>query len=228
MKKISISIICLLTTAWVSAMDANLELLSGDYNFIQDPALAEIKIDFSKAVVVEFGKKGKVDKLYGSVDEYNQIQGQDWVEDWPAVQKVACLWASKFFNKKGLQTISVSKEDAALMSADEIKKHKKLGNIIPAQDDVIKYTIALTIDTVDFGNASGTAFTSALIKEIAQTGGTIYIGSCVVTNNLTGEVVSNFNFDDCKGKGGPTQRNRVVNVLQEFFSAVMKASKAKK
>lgn len=57
-------------------------LLYGDASLMGLGKTIELRIDFSKAEIVDFDKDFNITKRYGSIDDYNRAQGQQAVDNW--------------------------------------------------------------------------------------------------------------------------------------------------
>ena len=136
---------------------ADVELASGSLSALKNAGeYAYVEIDWSKAKVVEFGRGDKVEKSFGTIDQYNKSQGADWVKDWPAVkQDILNFTAWKKYptrpcfnkkNKKGtLITVNPAvwkskSSDKDLILIDgyprSVEQMTELDKVLVANDDV--------------------------------------------------------------------------------------------
>ena len=163
MKKILISLVTLFCLSTMAMADV--ELASGSLSALKNAGeYAYVEIDWSKAKVVEFGRGDKVEKSFGTIDQYNKSQGADWVKDWPALkQDILNFTAWKkyptrpCFNKKNKKGTLITVNPAVWKSKSSDKDHCIWENPSKA-----KYKFVLTVEQVDMGN--GVASKSLIAK----------------------------------------------------------------
>ncbi len=197
---------------------------SGDLSFLKDPVLALNSYDFSKTVVVEFTDKMKVKAEHGTIEEYNAERGENYVNDWPTVQKALIGWGlSKLNNKKGLLNAACTKDELALLSEKEKKTYKNLGAVLPT-DKEIKYQCKFTIDTIDLGSTAAAVFLNPMLK----VGGSVVTGSLEVINLETNASVCTLTFRNCKGWSNTSETGRMGFAIKDVYDEMLKEAKAKK
>ena len=221
-------------------------VLEGDLSFwTANGKLATIDIDWNDAEVVEFGNKDKVKDDFGTIDQYNKKQGEDYVNDWPAVKQTVLTTASMFANmtnkKKGLKIITpqepatleaiknMTDEQKAELKAAQAKAEKR--HLLYRDYDLATYDIKVHVDTIDMGNAAASAFAS-LAGEGQYRGGAVLIGTMEVRNRQTQELVCKLQFDHLKGRGSYAETARLGNVYWRLWGeelpAMIKAAGKKK
>ncbi|MBR1808895.1 MAG: hypothetical protein IJ776_05875 [Paludibacteraceae bacterium] len=130
MRKIVLVFISMMFFGMLYASDTEVSLKSGKLDFLKKSGeYAYLEIDWSKAQVVEFDRNMKVEKKLGTVAQYNQKQGQDWVKDWPMVQRRATEGVilrkngSICFNKKNKKGLQMSSSPATWKFYKSCKQH---------------------------------------------------------------------------------------------------------
>ncbi len=223
MKKIMLFVAVALSMSMFAKDEQKIFVQEGDLSFLKDPALTLNTLDFSKTIIVEFTDKEEVKVVHGTFEEYNAERGEDYVNDWPNVQKILTAFGlTKMDNKKGLLTTACTKEQLALMSEKEIKRLKGLGAVLPI-DREIKYQCNIVVDTIDLGNAGG-----AVLNPAFKVGGCIMTGSMEVVNIIDNTPVCKLNFHNCKGWSNYTETNRMGYALIDVFKEMLKEAKKKK
>ena len=204
---------------------ADVELASGSLSALKTSGeYAYVEIDWSKAKVVEFDRSGKVEKNKGSVDAYNKSQGSDWVRDWPEVKRFItnCTAWEKYpgracfnrKNKKGvLITVNPEVWRAYQNCKDEDEREDMQDHCIWVNPAKAKYKFVLTVDQVDMGSGTASAFGVGV-----SSGGAIICGKIRLIEIKTGKQLALINVDHCKGFGNYSQRTRLMDcVVGEIF-----------
>lgn len=199
---------------------AEVSLTSGSLSRLKNSGeYAYVEIDWSKAKVVEFDRDGKVEKNKGSIDAYNKSQGSDWVKDWPEVKRfvVNCTAWEKYpgracfnrKNKKGvLITVNPQVWKAYLNSKDEDEKEDMQDHCIWVNPSKAKYKFVLTVDQIDMGSGTASAFGMGV-----SSGGAIINGSIRLIEISTGKQLALIKVDQSKGFGNYSQRTRLMDVV---------------
>ena len=227
MKKLFIFVAALAVSSIVYAKDDKLVLEQGSLDFWSETGkFAIIEIDWSKTQVVEWDGK-KVQKEFGTIDQYNRMKGEDYVNDWPKVQegiKVgAPIEANKVNKKKGLKIITPldpATQEAFNQMTDQQKaewqktqaKAEKNG-VIYKEASEATYEIKLIVDSIDMGNAAASFFTPD-----PHNGGAIIVGNMSVYNRETKELVASIKINHLKGIGTASETAR----MQMIFYALWK------
>ena len=218
MKK-SFLFIALLLMMSGSAM-AELTLESGSLKALKNAGeYAYVEIDWSKAKVVEFDRHGKVEKNLGTIDAYNKSQGADWVKDWPEVKRfiVNCTaWEKRpgratfnKENKKGvLITVNPQVWKAYQNSKDEDEREDMKDHCVWVNPSKAKYKMVLTVNEVDMGSGTASAFGMGV-----SSGGAIINGKIRLIEIATGKQLASVIVDQCKGFGNYSQRTRLMDVV---------------
>lgn len=207
---------------------ADLKLESGDLSALKTSgAYAYVEIDWSKAKVVEFDHKNRVDKSHGSVDAYNKAQGSDWVQDWPELKRFItnCTAWEKYpgracFNRKnpnGVQiTVNPQVWKAYQNSKDEKEKKEMKNHCVWENPNKAKYKFVLTVNQVDMGSGTASAFGSGM-----RTGGAIIVGTLKLIDIKSGKTLATLSVNHCKGIGNYSQRTRLMDVVvAEIFGNI--------
>ena len=209
MKKILISLVTLFCLSTMAMADV--ELASGSLSALKNAGeYAYVEIDWSKAKVVEFGRGDKVEKSFGTIDQYNKSQGADWVKDWPAVKQDILNFTAweKYptrpcFNKKNKKGTLITVNPAVWKSKSSDKDHCIWENPSKA-----KYKFVLTVEQVDMGNGVAAGFGVG-----RSTGGAIINGKIKLIEIKTGKQLALIKVSHCKGIGNFSQRTRLVDVV---------------
>ena len=224
MKKMYVLIAALAVGMALNAKDDVLTIESGDLNFWTETGkYAIIDIDWSNTQVVEWDKM-KVEKEHGTIDQYNRMKGEDFVNDWPNVQTgvlgIAPAEANKLNKKKGIKIISPIDEQALSVMTPEQKaeweksqaKAEKNGFVF-RDASVANYQIKLTIDSIDMGNAAASAFGMD-----PHNGGAIIVGKMQVFDRASNNLVCSIKINHLKGWGSYSETAR----MQMIFIALWK------
>ena len=224
MKRITIFLISLFCMGMIVADDTDMTLTSGNLSFLDDSGqYAYLEIDWSKAQVVEFGRNMKVDKSFGSISQYNQKQGSDWVRDWPEVKRRATEGVamrkngSYCFNKKnkgGLQICSSPltwKFYTTTKDTGEKESYDK--HYVMVDPSKAKYKFVVTINKIDMGNGVAAGFGMSM-----QSGGAIMTGTMKAVEIKTGKTLATFDIKSCKGVGNFAQYIRLQLMFSELFA----------
>ena len=199
---------------------AELQLTSGSLDALKKSGeYAYVDIDWSKAKVVEFDGKNRVDKTWGTVDAYNKAQGADWVSDWPGIKREILhntAWEKyptrpcfNRKNKKGvLITVNPQTWKAYQNTKDEEQREKLKKNCIWVNPSTAKYKFVLTVNQVDMGNSVAAAFGWS-----KSTGGAIIKGTIRLVEIKTGKTLATIAVNYCKGIGNYSQRARLNDVI---------------
>lgn len=228
MKKIMLFVAVALSMSMFAKDEQKIIVQEGDLSFVKDPVLAMNVCDFSKTIIVEYTNKMEVKVVHGTFEEYNAERGEDYVKDWPNVQKsVSAVGFSKLYNPKGLLTSACTKEELALMSEKEKKTLKNLGAVLPI-DKEIKYQCKITFDTIDLGSVAGAVAAQIFTFAPSDAGGCIMTGAMDVINLETNASVCTLRFRNCKGTTFETETGRMSMAMLEVFKEIVKTSKKKK
>ncbi len=224
MKKFASIIVSLLVAGVLFADDTDMTLTSGSLAFLNEAGeYAYLEIDWSKAQVVEFDRRMNVDKNFGSIAQYNQKQGSDWVKDWPEVQRRATEGVmmrkngSYCFNKKnkgGLQMCSgplTWKFYTTAKDTDEKESYEKHYMMVDPKQ--AKYKFVVTVNKIDMGNGVAAGFGMSM-----QSGGAIMTGTMKAVEIKTGKTVATFDIKSCKGVGNYAQYIRLQLLFSELFA----------
>ena len=225
MKKVLL--VCLLAAMSV-AMQAEVRLTSGSLNALKNKdEYAYVEIDWSQAKVVEFDRSGKVEKNRGSIDAYNKSQGSDWVRDWPEVKRfiVNCTAWEKYpgrscfnrENRKGVQiTVNPQVWKAYQNTKDEDEREDIKDHCVWVNPAKAKYKFILTVNQVDMGSGTASAFGVGV-----SSGGAIINGKIQLIEIKTGKVLATMSVNQAKGFGNYSQRTRLMDcVVGEIFGDV--------
>ena len=225
MKRMLFAAAVFMVVAFVAnADDVDVTLKSGDLSFLKAQGeYAYLEIDWSKAQVVEFGRNMSVDKSFGTVAQYNQKQGADWVRDWPEVQRRATegVILKKngpiCFNKKNKKGVQMSSSPATwkfyttTKDTDEKESYDKHYLMIdPAK---AKYKFVVTVNQIDMGNGAASAFGMGV-----NTGGAMMKGSMKAVEIKTGKTLATFDINECKGWGNYSQYIRLQMLFSVLFA----------
>lgn len=170
MKKIFLTLLlCTLTASAFAFGRGEMELISGNINFIYEETTVCLTPDFSNTFVVEFEDElPAIHAEYGTMTQYYESLGGTILDEWPETQirilELAAQRFNKFAKKGGYKAQMVmDKEDA-------------------------KYEIIVHIDTLDTGSAAAAVWRGTT-EEKARVGGMICLGTVEVNNRETGENV---------------------------------------
>lgn len=226
MKKILLSAVVALFA--VSALQAKVTLQAGSADFINEAnATAVLSFDFNDCVVVSF-QAGKVNKDFGTLDEYIESKQLDKEKTIP--QSALFDYARGQFNKankKGLKLLAseesiksykTSKNPPADMDAKQQKKLAKsikmLGKFGYVWDESnIKYDIIVHVDTLSAGSFSPAQAGSLIGMIPGADGGSAMIGWAEVIDRASHDVVCELHIGKFYGTGAANFPQRVANVL---------------
>ena len=224
MKRMVIMLTLMLTAFAVSASDTEVSLKSGKLDFLQKSGeYAYLEIDWSKAQVVEFDRNMKVEKNLGTVAQYNQKQGKDWVKDWPMVQRRATEGVilkkngSICFNKKNKKGLQMSSSPAtwkfykSCKDEDERESYEK--HYVMVDPQKAKYKFVVTVTQIDMGSGAASAFGMGM-----STGGAIMKGTMKAVEIKTGKTLATFDIKKCKGYGNYAQYIRLQMMFSMLFA----------
>lgn len=225
MKKLFSLCSALLVVATLYAADNDVRLTSGNLDFLKEAGeYAYLEINWANAQVVEFDRNMKVEKNFGTVAQYNQKQGQDWVRDWPTVQRRATEGValkkngSICFNKKnknGLQlTVSPATWKFIQSTKDEDEKESYEKHYVCVNPAKAKYKFVVNVKQIDMGNGVAGAFGMSV-----TTGGAIMVGTMKAVNLKTGKTVATFDIKKCKGWENYAQYIRLQMLFSVLFAS---------
>lgn len=236
MKKHLLFVAALMVAATMYAKDDLLIVEEGSPTFWTETGkLATIAIDWSSTSVVEWDGKHRVEKDFGTIDQYNRKQGEDFVRDWPTLQESithSFTSSANYTNKKkGLKIISPSSpimiaslENMTDEQKEAIKKdwakqeQNKLAPVYYRDYSEAAYDIFIKVDTVDMGNAAASAFAGAANP---YAGGADIVGSMVVKDHATQEVVCKMHLNHVKGRGSYSQAGRLSGIAYRLWGDAM-------
>ena len=199
---------------------ADVKLVSGNLKALTNKGeYAYVEIDWSKAKVVEFDRSGNVEKNRGSIDAYNKSQGSDWVRDWPSVKRFItnCTAWEKYpgracFNRKNkngvLITVNPEVWRAYQNCKDEDEREDMKDHCIWVNPSKAKYKFVLTVNQVDMGSGTASAFGVGV-----SSGGAIINGKLQLIEISTGKQLASITVNQCKGYGNYSQRTRLMDVV---------------
>ena len=227
MKKILLFVVLLASSLMIFAKDSKIVLTSGSLDFLKDAGqYAYLEVNWTNANVVEFDTDLTVEKDFGTIDQYNEMQGADWVKDWDRVRKEANLtlpliemygyrWfpgKKKCFNNKNKNGLlfTVNPEWYTLYNevVDSDEKEDMEESITLVDPATAKYKVIVIVDTVDMGNGAAAAFGA---------GGAIMKGRIQVLNLQDNSTVAEMEFNHVKGYGHYMQFIRLQSVIHEIF-----------
>ena len=204
---------------------AEVSLTSGSLSALNTAdEYAYVEIDWSKAKVVELDRNNKIEKNLGSIDAYNKSQGSDWVRDWPEVKRFItnCTAWEKYpgracfnrKNKKGVRiTVNPEVWRAYQNCKDEDEREDMKDHCIWENPAKAKYKFVLTVDQVDMGSGTASAFGIGV-----SSGGAIINGKIRLIEIKTGKQLATIAVQYCKGFGNYSQRTRLMDcVVGEIF-----------
>ncbi len=168
---------------------------SGDPGFIvSEASMAILEIDYSDAVV----------EKEETITEYLNRRGEDWVDDWPDVQKKVKDVFVKYFNKKN-------------------KKGMKL-----TEDSIsATYKMIINVTAIDFGSTGATMAHIAMPGVTKKkAGGASISGTVDVLDISTNEVLCSMEINNAGGYGSYSETMRLKNLV--FILAKKILSSAKK
>ena len=224
MKRLGLLLAAAVSALSLFASDTEVTLKSGKLDFLQKSGeYAYLEIDWSKAQVVEFDRNMKVEKRFGTVAQYNQKQGQDWVKDWPMVQRRATEGVilkkngSICFNKKNKKGLQMSSSPAtwkfykACKDEGEKKSYEK--HYVMQDPKNAKYKFVVTVNQIDMGSGAASAFGMGM-----STGGAILTGTMKAVEIKTGKTLATFDIKKCKGYGNYAQYIRLQMLFSMLFA----------
>lgn len=197
--------------------------------WLEDGKFATLDIDWSGTSVVEWDGKNVVEKDFGTIDQYNHMQGDDYVNDWPTVQKTVLVTAAGGINvankKKGLKGLSpnspeiiasmkdMNDEQREALKQDLAKyEQNKIAPTFIRDYSEASYDIFIKVDTVDMGNGAAAAFGGM------YSGGAVIVGSMVVKDRATQQVVCKMHLNHVKGVGSYAQTARLQGVFTRLWT----------
>lgn len=230
MKKHLLFVAALLIAATTyAAKDEVLILEEGSPAFwLEDGKFTTLDIDWSNTSVVEWDGKNKVEKDFGTIDQYNRMQGEDYVNDWPTVQKTVLSGATGAINvankKKGLKALSPNSPEifASMKEMNDEQREALMQDLAKYEQNKIAptffrdyseaaYDIFIQVDTIDMGNGAAAAFS-------AFAGGASMVGTMAVKDRATQEVVCKFHINHVKGLGSYAQTARINLLFNQLWS----------
>ena len=232
MKKLFILLTAVTVSVFANAKDDLLILESGSLNFWTETGkFATLDIDWSKAQIVEWDKD-KVEKEHGTFEEYNRLRGDDYVNDWPNVQRMILLTAPSELNKKnkksGIKVLTLFDEQtqAAVNNMtpeqkaewDKSQAKAQKNGIFYGDASQASYDIKISVDSIDLGNGAASAFGMD-----PHTGGVIIAGTMAVFDRSTNKSVCSIKINHLKGWGSYGETAR----MQSFFIVLWKEAMPK-
>lgn len=224
MKKVITILVAMLAVGNLIAGDTEVVLKSGSLAFLNNSGeYAYLEIDWSKAQVVEFGRNMSVENNFGSISQYNQKQGSDWVRDWPQVQRRATEGVtlrkngSYCFNKKNKNGVQMSSSPATwkfyktTKDTDEKESYEK--HYVMVDPAKAKYKFVVTVNQIDMGNGAASAFSMSM-----SGGGAIMKGTVKAVEIKTGKTLATMEVKSCKGVGNFAQYIRLQMLFSELFA----------
>lgn len=224
--------------AAVTMQAEKVTLQAGSTDWINDSkSMATISFDLNDCVVVDFGTGNKINKDFGSLDDYLSAKGlkKEAFTPQPATMDNFIAQFNKK-NKKGLQLAisDVTKNAIKEMKPKRQKNYLKNGYIL--EDQNVKYNIVVHVDTVDMGSGAqaATSQMGGLIGLITSMpgadGGASMIGWAEVIDNDTRDVVCELHVSRFYGVGAEAKTEvRFFRALGAFISNQLpKAAKLKK
>ena len=179
---------------------STVHLVQGDASFVrQSNGLILFEMDYSQCQVVEYSfSMRKIDKEFGTVDDYNKMRGEDWVADWPKVnQGMADAFMRRFNrrNNKGMQLTQYA-TDAPYKMIFHVR-HLDMGST---------------------GAAVATMLVNVMTKYYADEGGCIIDGTIDILDNRTGEKLATMMIDLTKGEGAwsISESARLASLLSDL------------
>ena len=212
----------------VSALQAKVTLQSGSGAFMNEAdATALLTFDFEDCVVVSY-QAGKVNKDFGSLDDY--LEAQQLEKEKVIPQSFNYDYARSQFNrvnKKGLKLLASEESIMAYkkslnpdpsMSEKEQKKMAKNFKFLAKwgyvwDESNVKYNIIVHVDTVSTGSYSPAQAGSLIGSIPGADGGSSMIGWVEVINRANHDVVCEAHIGKFYGQGGANFQNRLANVL---------------
>lgn len=211
-------------------------IMEGCPDFLYDAgAVATFNIDIpsDQCIVVEYHDDSI--QVFGTIEQYNESRGDDWVKDWPKVvermdkkngEEWQLLGNKKYFKMLAPQPLWILK--------DSLNHNPKLHKSYSFVDDsMVKYDILLHLDTLDMGNTaasmaasmfSGWATTAAMVKK----GGAIGVGTLYVRERATGEIICQIKLNRLKGHGEWSESARLSSLTSYIFIELDRLLKAEK
>lgn len=179
---------------------SKVHVVLGDASFVRQSTGAILfEMDYSQCQVVEYSfRMNKIDREFGTVDDYNKMRGEDWVADWPKVnQGMTDAFMRRFNrrNKKGMQLTQYA-TDAPYKMVFHVR-HLDMGST---------------------GAAVATMLVNVLTDAYADTGGCIIDGTIDIIDNRTGETVATMLVDLTKGEGAwsVSESARLASLLDDI------------
>lgn len=210
--------------------ESKVVLTSGSLDFLKDAGqYAYLEVDWTNTNVVEFDRNLQVENDFGTIDQYNEKQGADWVNDWDRVRRETNLtlplielygyrWfpgKKKCFNSKNKNGLlfTVNPEWYTLYNevVDLDEKEDMEESITLVDPARAKYKVILFVDTVDMGNGAAAGFGGV------YAGGAIMKGRIQVLNLHDNSTVAEMGINYVKGYGHYMQFVRLQAVIHEIF-----------
>lgn len=222
MKKMLLSVIFLASSLMIFA-NSKIVLTSGSLDFLKEAGeYAYCELDWSNTQVVEFDTDLTIEKEFGTIAQYNEMQGQDWVDDWDELRMTIDLmlpvtkggrYCFNKRNKNGLQ-FTVNPEWYTVYSElDDVARQKKMAKSVTMVDPATaKYKVILHADMVDMGSGSAAVFGGI------YSGGAIMKGRMEVINLQDNSTVAEMDINYVKGLGEITQFARLGLLMSEIFA----------
>lgn len=132
-----------------------------------------------------------------TLKQYQEAKGADWVRDWPGELAKAESYFSERFNKKNKNGLTVSGNNEA------------------------PYTLLISIDNVDFGDAGSQFIPFAS----AKAGGCILTGTISIIEKATGNVLCQYYMNEIKGLSHYTMGIRLGLAYFEMGTRLYKINK---
>lgn len=191
--------------------------------FFDAGAVTTFKIDIpsDRCVVVEY--RDDTIQVLGTIDQYNENRGEDWVKDW--AKDVEMMYQGIFLGfpliKKEGKTIKLFPQEyvneAIAAKPSQQKMFEKFGYRF-VDESVVKYDMVLHLDTLDMGNVAAGVVSEILFSGVGKSGGAIAVGYLEVTNRNTKEVVCNAYLNRIKGTTASSCRVRLMFLSRDFFA----------
>lgn len=211
--------------------ESKVVLTSGSLDFLKDAGqYAYYEVDWTNTNVVEFDRKLEVENDFGTIDQYNEKQGADWVKDWDRVRKATnlmlplvkgygmeCWFPGKKLcfnnkNKNGLHFTANPEWYAIYNQIIDPEEKKEMEESVTLVDPTTaKYKVTIFADFVDMGNGAAAGFGGL------YAGGAIMKGRIQVLNLQDNSIVAEMDINYVKGWGSFFQYARLQALIQEIF-----------
>lgn len=222
MKKMLLSVVFLASSLMIFA-NSKIVLTSGSLDFLKEAGeYAYCELDWSNTQVVEFDTDLTIEKEFGTIDQYNQMQGQDWVDDWDELRMsidlmLPVMKGGKYSfnkrNKKGLQFTINPEWYAVYSEIEDVARQKEMAKSVTIVDPATaKYKVIVHADMVDMGSGAAAVFGGI------YAGGAIMKGKMEVINLQDNSTVATMDINYVKGIGSITQFARLGLLLSEIFA----------